>query len=394
MSVLQKWLLLLAVVLTLLIGCRAPAYSQECITVYGSNRNTSSIQLRREIDAGMFRKLSVEFCFHDVETAGRPEKLPGLPAFQIGSGELFNVPGEYNGQAVMDRLRLELRRARVKPEPPVIPADDFKPHDYMADVRRIADERSGKTKAFEVPISGRMSIEGGESEPVSGSLILPVDDAAHRELTEQYFHEVQNVPEPVPDRMFEAAAVDIDWAGVRFGVLVADDPGLLRQLRGPVQRAFDHLSGGQLRIEPISQAVEPERFNAVSDALGAGNDFKLYPFALIDRVADVGLVKGIVVGKIEKAVEHQSIAQRFNLIPDLIFNRENARHYQDVLAAMGSPRFDLYDQEHETGGRGFVHTLIALIFNGTIGSVLARAWRGFRERSEVKQAEQLVLLDE
>lgn len=385
------FLFFLSVLCTVVFGgcrsCRADEVTRPVVTVYGKNSDIKSRAVAADIRSGRFVNLGADFAFHDLKTMGEPAGLPGVPAFSVNGGTLFSVPGKYDGKKTFQAMWLQLHPA----VPPTIPAGG---------VREIVD-LGNNMQGYNVPITGRMKVKGEPPMDIYGNMLVPVNGMTTGNVNEQMFQDVTEDQRRLMEEMerplqteeeTEPAEpmVDIDWAMIRFGVLVSgDSPKFVNHLRGPVQRVLDHLTGSQLTLEPISEAKEPERYQAVAEAVGSP-DVDVYPFVLVGKVADVNLVRSVVLKKIERAIEDRDISNQYHFIPDFIFWRENHNEFYKVSQAMGPVRLGLYDTPDNS--RGWLHSLIALLVTGGVGSHLVRAIRGFWSRRDEQVADNLDVL--
>ena len=175
----------------------------------------------------------------------------------------------------------------------------------------------------------------------------------------------------------------IDWTGVRFGVLVsADASPFIRSgaLLGPVQKALDSITGGMVAIEIFDEVSHPERYSYIKEVLEV-DGIKVYPFATVDKVMDVGFARGMILGKIEGVLDGKIGSEDIELVPDLIFRRNNQKHWKEVTDAMGGPIPALSAEERN---KSWVETLIAfftsLITSYTAGTHGRGIMSYFKER--------------
>jgi hypothetical protein len=216
--------------------------------------------------------------------------------------------------------------------------------------------------------------------------------------------------QPVPDPRFTPAAgdasskqplVDIDWTGVRFGVLVSNQaPTSLHYLSGVVQKLLDALSGGQCVMEAIDEKTQPRRFSACCAALQV-DAFEVYPFMTIDKVADVNFVRGLILKKMEAAVDEKIHAEEHAIVPDMIFRRVSHNKWARVIDAMNvvdavDPAFvDVRPQptkrieEEDPIEEKQSHSVIAFLFAALVVAKVIRVARHLWKGSQDKLLDQI-----
>ncbi|MEP3481625.1 MAG: serine protease [Fuerstiella sp.] len=194
------------------------------------------------------------------------------------------------------------------------------------------------------------------------------------------------------------AIESIDWTGVRFGVLVShSSPDFMARLRAPVQRALDIASGNQVPVEVFREG-QSSRFGGIRSALGVNHSFAVYPFMTLDKVADVGLVKGLVLKKLEAAFDGRLNGETNELMPDLIFRRTSANDWQRVTQAMGEhsirsgvppPEAGVRVGSQQTNHqRSWAESIVAFVV-GVLGMMkTVRSVRGFYSQQAEKLLEE------
>lgn len=264
-----------------------PAYSggmdnrQHVVTVYTADNCGPCMQFEQQLNAGQFKRLNVRWQKYNVSRNPPPPDFSAAPSFRVDDGPIILV-NPYSGQEVFnqiwDRIYLVNQQAQPSKLEMVRPAGG-------------------------VPAAPPMSRPN--TSPASSSTAA-------------------------------APAVDIDWGGVRFGVLVTTNaPVTAGWLRGPTQSLLDIASGGQCVMEVIHEDTQPLRFAAVAAALEVEPyTIGIYPFMAFDRVADVNLVRGLVLKKLEEVVDRKVHGEEFQLVPDMIFRRVSSVKWQRVMDAL------------------------------------------------------------
>jgi hypothetical protein len=293
---------------------------------------------KQELFGGKFDGLGAEWREHNVSELGAPPDFVGAPAFRVNDGPLVTV-NPYRGQTVYNELYDRVFVSAAKP-----------PERSKLDPRPVRSQ--GEVPR---PSSAGQFTSGG---------------SATREQSEP--------------------AVDIDWSGVRFGVLVTDGaPVTVGMLRGPTQSLLDIASGGQCRLEVIHESSDPRRFQAVCDALEIEpyTVFKdIYPFMTIDKVANVNLVRSIVLKKIETALDEKIHGEEVALVPDMIFRRVSEQRWQRVVMALDvqddspAPRMKPVEKDEEPEveepEKETSHKVVAALLGGLITMKIVRTVRG------------------
>lgn len=127
-----------------------------------------------------------------------------------------------------------------------------------------------------------------------------------------------------------------DWSNIKVVALASKTfPEIAVMLSGPVAREVRSLSNGNLTLEVVHEASEPNRFRAVENVAGIrGLNAPVYFFVLIDSFADVGLVKGLVLKKIEESVDSKLADKLGKTSIEVITRRSEAGLYDSMRRAM------------------------------------------------------------
>lgn len=154
------------------------------------------------------------------------------------------------------------------------------------------------------------------------------------------------VPPPVtlkqrtfPPQQPDPSTVDMsaeDWSNIKVVALASKafpEIGIL--LSGPVSREVRSLSEGNLTLEVVHELSEPNRFRAVENVAGIrGLNAPVYFFVLIDSFADVGIVKGLVLKKIEAKVDLALADKLGKTNIEVITRRSEAGLYDSMRRAL------------------------------------------------------------
>jgi len=131
------------------------------------------------------------------------------------------------------------------------------------------------------------------------------------------------------------SVIDLPWEGLQFIILVGKEQGDMRRgMSAGVRRLIEHMSGGQATLRVIRNNEAPTIYQAVMDAGQFPYTADLVGVVLVDKVAEVGWIKGKMLAKIENSISERinQDAMVFPIIP--VFARSNAGDYGKILVAL------------------------------------------------------------
>ena len=261
--------------------------SQPVCTVYVTRRCAACDQFKRDLERGAYVKLPVSFVLVYIDQ----QIVPGVdvaPTFEL-NGQRW-TPQKYDGHEIAGWIRGQLQSGVVVVSPP-------------------------------------------QPTYPSPKDLYPVSQVAGP----QYGGELPAMPDPMPAPAQQAApVVAIPWHGIRIIAIASEDcPVYAPYLAGPFNRVLSYASGGQTQLETVSEISEPLRFRAVTQAAGIYElRPALYVVVLVDAVAEVGFVKGMVLQQIERAVDEAVKGEQLKIPVDAVFARVHRHNYDAITRAM------------------------------------------------------------
>lgn len=247
-------------------------------TVFTIDACLACTQFKRDHDRGAFLKIPVEFDFVNV-TATPVAGVAAVPTYEL-FGKRFSQPDGYNGQKLADWLYTQVR-------------------EHEQSIR-------------------------------NDSQLLPVPD---------YDLPQVKVPDPAPNSRQIPPSVagdevsDDDWKGVRIvGVASKKYSSVSALLAGPIARMVETMSNGKAKFETVFQASEPVKYRGIATAAGISDlDMPIYVFVLVDTIAEVNFVKGMILKKIENNID-KALTDKLREIPvEPVIRRIHPELYGSIL---------------------------------------------------------------
>lgn len=262
--------------------------SQPVCTVYVTRRCAACDQFKRDLERGAYVKLPVSFVLVYIDEQ-IVEGVDVAPTFEL-YGQRW-TPQRYDGREIAGWIRGQLQSGAivVPPSQPTYPGPK--------DIYPVS------------PVVG----------PDYGSDLGTPDP----------------MPMPAPTER-RAPVVAIPWHGIRIIAIASEDcPVYAPYLAGPFNRVLSYASGGQTQLETVSEISEPLRFRAVTQAAGIYElRPALYVVVLVDAVAEVGFVKGMVLQQIERAVDEAVKGEQLKIPVDAVFARAHRHNYDAISRAL------------------------------------------------------------
>lgn len=247
-------------------------------TVFTISNCGSCNQMKRDYDGGSFIRIPCEFEFLNCDKAN-PPGVTEYPTYEI-FGVRLTQPKGYNGQELASWIcqQVRIKEESTRNDALLEPVPDYVPPD----------------------------VQVSPSLPSQQSLVPSGD------VTED------------------------EWKGVRIvGLANNKYSSVSAMLAGPITRMVETMSNGKAKFETIFQASEPVKYRGIATRAGISDmDIPIYIFVLVDTIAEVNFVKGMILKKIEANID-KALSDKLREIPvEPVIRRIHPELYNSILATM------------------------------------------------------------
>lgn len=247
----------------------------DTVEVYTISRCVGCNQMHNDYDAGKYVKMPAEFHFVNCDNAA-PPGVTVFPTYEI-YGNRFTQPNGYDGQAIANWVCQQVKEKEL----------------------------------------------GSRND----ALLEPVPEFKLPDV---------NVPNPPESKTFPPSDSEVsedDWKGVRIIGVASDKYSRVSALlAGPIARMVGTMSNGKAKFETVFQASEPVKYRGIATAAGISDlDMPIYVFVLVDTIAEVNFVKGLILKKIESNID-KALTDKLREIPvEPVIRRIHPELYSSIL---------------------------------------------------------------